>query len=523
MTSYPSFICQNGVHIENFIQSAVPPLSFLGAPETSCHGSHPADSGTAHNMPYAMINSSTQPIMTENTCRVVTAVSKSVRGDDEQLSRYCPPKPIIPSSSPNSARRRSATGSTTSTEPSTRNRTVTPRNLLAPNKLLPDGCRSWFPTYWNSRSVGLAQNDDSEIRDTIVSAQQVCTSQTISQLTSPFEGNCITATFPPMTSEQQDVKKHFPVGLSSGKTHTSSTPTSHSYLVPCANMPVHHQHFPLVTTSSINLNLPTTSIADDHQASLRHPASTYTDAQSQFIYPPANYATFPRQAKLHTSWQSCDVRFSTQELPNIAAAAAAAAAFRGLDPAVATAQMLRISSLANKLRTKSRTMSVNQSEDRYQLRELPHHTYNAVAKKPARGFRMQRLRTLLQTTSLSAAMVAAMAAEYLNVSSNATEINNFLGSVSPYTTGSMKPVYASVDETLQQMEPQMHDNIEQTESRDFWCNSHLTGPAARDLGTVTAKQQNPFHYPTNLATHLDPTDAFGQRKISPSQCLELIR
>ncbi|KAF6773667.1 hypothetical protein AHF37_06937 [Paragonimus kellicotti] len=125
-------------------------------------------------------------------------------------------------------------------------------------------------------------------------------------------------------------------------------------------------------------------------------------------------------------------------------------------------------------------------------------------------------------TAVSAAMVAAMAAEYLNVSSNATEINNFLGSVSPYTTGSMKPVYASVEETLQQVEPQMQDNIEQTEPRDFWCNSHLTQPLMRDLSTVPAKQQNPFHYPTNLATHLDPGDTFGQAKISPSQCLELI-
>ncbi|KAF5404569.1 hypothetical protein PHET_01805 [Paragonimus heterotremus] len=358
MTSYPSFICQNGVHIEKFIHSAVPPLSFLGAPETSCHGPHPEDSVTDHNVPYTMINSSTQPILTEDTCHLVTAVSESVGGQgDEQLSRYCLPKPIISSSSPSSVRRRSATGTSASNEPSTRIRTVTPRNLTASSKLLPDGCRSWFPTCWNSRSVGLAQNHDPEIRDTVVSAQQVCTSQTINQLTSPFEGNCITATFPPTTLEQQDVKKQFPVGLSSGKTHNSSTPTSHSYLIPCSNTPVHHQHFPLVTTSSINLELPTTSVADDHQEFLRHPAQAYTDAQSHFGYPPTNYATFPRQTKLHASWQSCDVRFSTQELPNIAAAAAAAAAFRGLDPAVATAQMLRISSLASKLRTKSRTMS----------------------------------------------------------------------------------------------------------------------------------------------------------------------
>ncbi|TGZ64292.1 hypothetical protein CRM22_006446 [Opisthorchis felineus] len=69
---------------------------------------------------------------------------------------------------------------------------------------------------------------------------------------------------------------------------------------------------------------------------------------------PAAPSDMTHQSKLKQSWHS-EVRFPNEEMPTFAAAAAAA--FGEFDRAAATVHMLRISSLASKLRSKSRNLT----------------------------------------------------------------------------------------------------------------------------------------------------------------------
>ncbi|OON22115.1 GATA zinc finger, partial [Opisthorchis viverrini] len=96
----------------------------------------------------------------------------------------------------------------------------------------------------------------------------------------------------------------------------------------------------------------TTSLNHDGNVS-EHKNSRSTESTSAHILP-ASPSDMTHHGKLKQSWHS-EVRFPNEEMPTFAAAAAAA--FGEFDRAAATVHMLRISSLASKLRSKSRNLT----------------------------------------------------------------------------------------------------------------------------------------------------------------------